>query len=323
MVLSNGVISMYNQEVKMRFITERYGADNDNASKIALFRRIAPIERELNRDVAEFSESDARIAVANAGIIEKATLEKFRSLMKIYSQWCSDCEVFQNVTANMANAKPTEKDLASQVSAILFKDEEDLIRSMKKVRPFFDEGRLDVVIVAMAWIGIEKARVLEILDSEVDLDGRTFYDHDGRVLVSGYSDTIADIFHQYNCCNEAIRRTGTGERIVYKDRSLPFFLKNFYKRGSPKMGVPMRPRAISSFIEDINVEYMDKGYESRFTFSNIQLSGRLNRLFALEESGVDVMSEDNRDIVESIFDGSKKYDRIIWIYASYKRAFNL
>lgn len=307
----------------MRFMRERYGDGSINESRIALFNRIEPTEAQLQKDLAEFSRSDAAIAMSNSGIIERSTLDTFGALMRIYTKWCSDNDIFPNITSNMAEARPTEKDLSAQVSSMLFKDEEDLFRSMKKVRPFLDEGRLDIVIVAMAWIGIEKSKVLEILDSEVDLEGRVFRDHDGNILASGYSDEIAEVFRQYVRCNEAIRRTGTGERIVYKDRSLPFFLKNFYKRGSAKMGVPMKPRAVSSFVEDINVEYMDKGYEGRFTFSNIQQSGRLRRLYELEEAGLDVHDRKNIPVVEGVFANSKKYRAIMWVYTSYKRAFNL
>lgn len=314
---------MYNQEIKGRFLATRYPNARDNGAKIALFNRIASTEESLCKDAAEFSESDARIAMSESGIIERTTLQTFKSMMRVYTSWCSSERIFPVVTDHIAKTDPSPKDVAAQVSSTLFKDEEDLFRSMKKVRPFLDEGRLDIVIVAMAWIGIEKAKVLEVLDSEVDLEGRVFRDHDGRTLAAGYSDEIAEVFRQYVRCDEAIRRTGTGERVVCKDRSLPFFLKNFYKKGSAKMGTPMKSRAVSSFVEDINVEYTEKGYKGRFTYGNILLSGRLNRLFQLEESGVCVEDPENAGIVEAVFSGSKRYVNIMPVYASYKRAFNL
>ena len=93
-------------------------------------------------------------------------------------------------------------------------------------------------------------------------------------------------------------------------------------RTSTQMGRKLEIKAIREMFNRVSRDYVAQGYESRFAYTNILSSGRLNRLLQMELSGLDVMDSKNAAAVEAVFNGNKKYRSIKWAYESYKKAFN-
>lgn len=310
------VIAMYNQEIKERYI------EVCSTSKFAelmerLFEKSSTCEDLLSKDVAEMSLEEAKNLLNTLDFYELATLESFVSGLKAYRKWCENERCFDELGNGFLKVQAKDAELSKNFSRMIFRDEADLMRSIRKVKEL-DDGWPEPVVAALLWIGVEAKDIISLKDKDVDLENRIVYGSNGAVLAKGFSDEIHNVLNLFVKCNSGTRGTYT----VIKDRSRDEFLKRFCAVNSPKMGKKLTYAQIAGAFDRMNTEYENKGYFPRFSVKNIFRSGALSRVFQLEQSGVDVFDKSNAELVEVAY-GFSKYRAIIWQYRCYKSAFNL
>ena len=313
---------MYNQEIKERFLREQYDMSSGGRSYIAVFQRIEPMEIHFGKDIAEMDFDEANRTLLSDKVYSLTAIDAQKSVLKQYVKWCRDNFIFENIPGGVLKVKITIDDVTHAVSQKLFRDESDLLYSIKKVRSF-DEGNPEIAVVILAWLGLELEQILELQDSQVDLENGKIFATDGSILVSEISQQLRDILQMYARCESAERMNGTTKYEVIKDRSYPNFIKCMRSRTSTQMGRRLELKAVREMFNRISRDYVELGYESRFAYTNVLSSGRLNRLLQMELSGVDILDSKNAAVVEAVFNGNKKYRSIKWSYESYKKAFNL
>lgn len=314
--------SMYNQEIKERFLSEGLSSgSNASTSKPAIFEKLGEHETVMGKDIFQMSINELELASSLVEIFEYNSAAQVSSLIKMYCSWCYETGVSQDKPAGtdftIKNIDPT-----TQFARVYFRDELDFRNSLRKVRTF-NEGYPEVVILTMAWLGLDVQAVLSLREQDVDLINRKIFAQDGSVLISWFSDEILDIFTEFSRCKSGMRENGNTTYMVVKDLSHDVFLKRFCASDSPKMGTPISLKQARSAVDKVNKQYKNMGFPPRFTQINIMRSGGLSRVFQLEQNGVNVMHRDNMDIVMQAYGIGKDYRKIMWQYKFYKKAFNL
>lgn len=314
------VIAMYNQEIKERFISEVL--DRPRATLAgSIFKELEKSESELGLDIAEMDEGQVWISMKNVNLMELSRLYTFNTIMNAYVKWCRENKIFQEVKDG-ALSVDSSFDISDQIRSALFKDEAEFLSEMRRVCKV-EDGFVEPVILALAWVGVTREEVFELLDSDVDLDSRKIYNRDGDLVVQMYSDAISDLLQTYVHTNVGTRDHRTGYRTVIKDRSVPNFVKRFCSRTAKELGTPMDRRSCRTILYRVSKLYEALGNPARLTFENVWKSGRYHALYQMELSGIDVTSPDNEDLVLALFRSKKYYRGIMWFYPSYKKAFNL
>lgn len=314
--------SMYNQEIKERFLSEYDSKSSYVSTRSTLLDNIGEYEKFLCKDIAEMTKDEAVRAINSLEMCEYSTATTSITTLKAYAKWCKVNGYFKESNFGISEITIDDVDPTSIMSKILFRDENDFIYSMRKVRSF-DEGYPEVVYLALAWLGVDQKYALIMKDSAVDLVNRKIYDEKGNVIVNQISDGVLFVLTEFVRCNVVQRENGTSVYDLIKDLSVDRFIKKFCVRSSEKMGQPFSTNQIWSSTFKLNRAYTELGYAPRFTYTNVQESGGLYRIWQLEQSGVDVFAKKNIPLVLSAFGKSKQYTKVIWKYKFYKKAFNL
>ena len=313
---------MYNKEIKERFFRENEIKETYVAEESTFFEKIGVYESKISMDIAQMGRDSVVSAINSVEITEYSTAEHYMSILKNYTKWCLDNSVFDNPAGGALSLTIKDIDLAKILSKTLFRNDLEFVSAMRKVRTF-DDGYPEPVYWAFAWLGVERKFVLSLKDSAVDLVNRVIYDEIGNVIVDGFSDVIYNVLDQYVRCNSSTRENGSSITEVIKDRSVDTFIKKFCSKKSGKFGNEFTDNQITSYTAKLNRMYESLGYSQKLTYTNIQESGGLYRVFQLEQSGVDVFSKKNANLVQKAFRIPKQYYKIIWKYKFYKEAFDL
>lgn len=311
---------MYNREIKERFLTEVYSKNNKNMNSCySIFEQLGVYEELVSKDVATMLPGEALSAISHVNISKYSTAANLLSLIKGYVRWCAENRVFDIYGDELDKIEVDDIDISESLSKMLFKDEDDFLSSLRCVRPF-DEGYLEVIVMVFSWIGIELGQVFDVKISDVDLFGKVVYLNNGLKTFS-FSDRICDILTVYSRTRTAKRQNGTCLRDVYRDDSYNRFIRRFCPKS--QLGRELTKPQVKAAVNQMNGDYVDLGNMAKFTTRNVCMSGALRRVYELEQTGVDIFSIKNKAAVIQAYRASDKLYNILWLYRSYKRAFNL
>ena len=313
---------MYNEEIKERFLKEYCTTTEVYRTRHGLFTITEPGELSVDKDVASMSIAEAKSAIDEMDVSGLSTVYNLRMVIKAYIDWCKDNGVFETNDGFLQVCNP-DLDISPSISRILFRDENDLIYSMRKVCAF-NEGYPQPVIMAFAWLGLQLKDILDLRDSHVNLETRQVFDPDGNIIVDGFSDRITDILREFEETSISQRENHTTIYDVVKDLSTDAYLKRFLPKSSKKFGGEYTTSQIYSALNRYNQKYKELGFPSRLSFSNVWKSGRYYKLWEWEQAtGLSAFQQENKQKILEIFRNSANYSSVIWYYKAYKRAFNL
>ena len=287
-----------------------------------VFNKIASYEEECRLDIAQMDQGHCVAAVHAMGIAESATVKSAISMLRQYSKWCKKNKVFVNVSDGIFEVSPEDIRLIEPLEQSLFKDDIDLVESIKKVLPI-DAGYIEYPVFCLNWIGLNNVEIIALRDNDVDLDDRIIYGQDGSILTSGFSDTVCDTLKRYCACKYSVRTKGSGTVQAVKDTSVGSFLKRMVLVGIEEFGKEYSLAAVNNQCSRMAKKYQALGYPRRHTYQNVWRSGRYHELYRIEQSGVAVCDHTNQSLVEDVFRQKKGYYNAIKMYKVYKEAFNL
>lgn len=310
---------MYNQEIKEKFIKETTANWVKSNSCSAVFESIGIVEYDKQIDLAQMQISDAVLAISHCNISTYSTAFSAISTIRSYVKWCAKANCMSNINIDILNISIDDIDISDGLSKCLFKDESDLISSMRSVRTF-NEGYYEVVAISLAWLGLDRAQILELKISDVDFENKTILTKDDSVIPM--SNAIYDVLHTYSRTKTAMRGIGNSFMDVYRDDSFGKFVRKFTP--ASKLGKkPLEKAQLHYSIYELNEAHKDNGGDTEFTISNVAMSGGLRRVYELEASGVDVFQSRNKELVVGAYRVKAKLHEILWLYRNYKRAFSL
>lgn len=313
---------MYNAEIKDSFIMEMIATKSNRNTAFKIFGITEELERDFGKDIAEMDKAEAESVAGKLDMQSLGTIYTVRSIVNSYLKWCDRNRVFDHVTDWIMTAIDPNSDVFSKAGEIYIKDPASLCTEIKKVREI-DNGYVEPPIFALAWIGVGKNSIFNMLDSQVDLANKKIYDVDGSVIASWYSPEISKILTEYADCKIAQRENRTAVFNVVKDQNCKQFLKKFATPKSDRFGESYTPTQLNSALNKIAEAYQELGNPNRLVFKNVWESGRLHALFLLEQAGFDVFSKENASKVTEVFKGTKTAGKALWSYRAYKRYFNL
>jgi len=316
------VIIMFNQEIKEKFLVESTLSAQDKNSARGLFNISEPFETSVQKDIVQMNSLEASHIVTAMKIRELSHVYLANTVFRAYMEWCRTNSVFKNINSGFLEVCTANVDITKQIVEDLFPTDAAVFRELRKVCDFND-GYTEPAMFALAWLGLTPDESHGLLDSEIDLEHRVIYDHQGGILIPRYNDTISEVLTDYAACNVGFREHRLGARTVVKDRSVDNFLKRFGSRTSTSFGQPITKRSFGASASRLNKKYQELGNPPRFTYENVWKSGRYNAMYELESSGVDVLAPENQDLIIELFRNQKYYRGIVWFYPSYKKAFNL
>lgn len=307
---------MYNQEIKERFLAEFTARKNEKSCR-SKFEAMGQHETLLDKDFAEMSAEEAISAMKYVRTGTYGSAFALISQVRAYVKWCSENKVFQNVNAELGSLTVDDVDISDNLRKLLFKDEDELIKELRKVRPF-DDGYYDVIVMIFAWLGISQDQGMSIKVDAVNLDNMTVR-VDSKIVM--FSDNLRDILRTYSRTKTGTRLNKNGPREVYRDDSFDLFIRKF---APPKqLGKKLTKSQVQDAVYSLNEAYEELGNEPRFTVGNVLASGALRRVYDLEKSGVNVFTPKSKTAVTDVFGTGAKLHEILWLYRNYKRAFNL
>ncbi len=310
---------MYNEDVKMEFCR---GAKLTQRSIAWAFARMEPYEAEVGKDIAEMDKDECIFTISNIGLTEFGTIKSTISTLRLYSKWCKRNRVFTDMPDGIFEISPEDVRLIDPLGQSLFRDDVELVASIKKVIPI-DAGYIEYPVFCLNWIGLNNSEIVALKDNDVDLDDRIIYGQDGSIVASGFSDNICDTLRKYRTCKSCMRPKGPGMVQAVKDMSVNSFLKRMVLVGSGEFGKGYSLAAVNSQCSRMAKKYQALGYPHRHTYQNVWRSGRYYELHKIEQSGVDIFDRANQPIIEDVFRHKKNYFDILKMYEFYKEAFNL
>lgn len=311
---------LYNEEVKRKFL-EGVKNPKDKISFAGFFNAFAPFEQASSLDIAEMGEKDAAAAVRSTHIDEVATVRRYITGGKAYTNWCKDNNTFHNIPNGFCAISASSIDISDAIKQNFFSSEAELITSIQAVHGL-DSGYADAPVLTLAWLGLTMKEVLALRDLDVDLEGRIIHLPDGN-SISGFSDVIHDVLYRYSTCKISSRDKGNITQEVVKDMSIDSFIKRMVPRGSKFFGRPVSQGQINNLLNFLIDKIPESDTVRRHIFSNVWRSGRFYKLHQVEQSGVDVFDFRNRPVVEEVFRHKKNYHDTIKMYRWYKKAFSL
>ena len=312
---------MYNENIKRRFLDENKDYISKNRTKVWVFDALCSnYELPHKKDIAEMTRGEALEALETLEVDEISYMRTTISFLRKYVDWCKKEHVFTNIPGGFSLITVDDIDFGKVLGKILFKDDIDLIESIKEVRTL-DDGYSDVAILALSWIGLTREEISALRDNDVDLEDRIIYGKSGEIIAMGFSDLICDVLQRYVKCRVSSRGNGLTEMEVIKDLSVNSFLKKMCPRGSKKFGTEYSNVQIASQVNKLAVKYEELGHPRRHTITNVWRSGCFHKLWEIEQTGVDVSARENRPVVEQVFRNKKNYDNALRMHGWYKQAF--
>ena len=312
---------MYNEDIKRRFLNEKSKHLKKGSNKTWIFESLdSNYESVHKKDVAELDKAEAIDAIESLNVEEIGSARALISFVREYVDWCKKEHVFTNIPGGFSLITVDDIDFGKVLGKILFKDDIDLIESIKEVRTL-DDGYSDVAILALSWIGLTREEISALRDNDVDLESRIVYGKSGEIIAMGFSDLICDVLQRYVKCRVSSRGNGLTEMEVIKDLSVDSFLKKMCPRGSKKFGTEYSNVQIASQVNKLAVKYEELGHPRRHTITNVWRSGCFHKLWEIEQTGVDVSARENRPVVEQVFRNKKNYYNALRMYGWYKQAF--
>lgn len=308
---------MYNEDIKRRFL-EEYSVYKNKVWVFDAFE--VSYEAIIEKDLAELDRTQALEAMESLNIEEISSARNIITLVRNYADWCKKEHVFVDIPGGFSQITVDDIDFGKVLGKILFKDDIDLIESIKEVRTL-DDGYSDVAILALSWIGLTREEISALRDNDVDLEDRIIYGKSGEIIAIGFSDLICDVLQRYVKCLVSSREKGLTEMEVIKDLSVDSFLKKMCPRGSKKFGTEYSNVQIASQVNKLAVKYEELGHPRRHTITNVWRSGCFHKLWEIEQTGVDVSARENRPVVEQVFRNKKNYYNALRMYGWYKQAF--
>lgn len=315
---------MYNEEIKERFL-EEYAANGAAVTgRRANFNNLSIYEESIGKDLAEMDSSEASSAINSLEYYEYGSATTIFSFFKKYVNWCMENELFDGSPYGVLTLSSEVIDPSEVYKKVLFRDEDDLIKTLSSVVSFND-GNVEVVSILFGWLGVKLPKAICLKESQVDLENKRILNLDGSIMIPCFSDTIRDKLEVYSSTKSGLRMNGTTPYVVVRDNTWDTFIKQFCTQGSEKMGEPIDPDNVTTYISRLKRKFSSDGGTKEISISNAMRSGGLRRVYELEQSGVDVFSNKNKKLVEDVYCAPerKPYYKIIWMYKYYKKAFSI
>ncbi|MGN1158343.1 MAG: hypothetical protein ACI4TK_19395 [Agathobacter sp.] len=272
------------------------GIENKNTrylTKNSISHWVELADRIYKKDLPELSRDEIMSLIDM--MMETSSPTTIRNAINKASSFCDWCiknEKYPNAQNNFKSI--TGLSYEPWVEKNLVKDDADLVYRLNRAGFVFDEGNPAFPLLALAWMGFDRRKVLEIKNEDVDLIQHLVCDQK-------IPEAFLEIFQKYDGGSKFLPCGRT--MIELRQEDLGFFIKRLVKVAS---GIRFDDTAIINTL-----------YDTKFSYDNIWLSGMMYRLYEYERQELKPI---NNEIFQNIFQvkSSAALTRYKRIYQAYK-----
>lgn len=292
---------MFNAELKERYLG-KFQAAPMRTQVERLFERTCKTEELLVKDVAEFSLENIEEFFSTIDFAEPNYVRTTIGDLSSYADWyCA----YRNLPGHHIREYKVEMfPYAKHFAPTIIKTPEELCNKLLQVYNI-DDGQPAVILLCMAWLGLDVGEALGLRNEQVDPKNGAIYDVKGNVLIRNIPNCIQEILQVYSKTRTATREQN---RVftVYAD-DLGFFIKRMVTENSGKVGKPISKEQATVLITTLRNQYNGTtGADKTLNYTNVQRSGNFYRLRQMDLAGVDVRSVKNADKVRLCLGKSKR-----------------
>lgn len=167
------VVELYNEPMKMEYITENYPNLKTAGRIYKIFERTADLERKLGKDIAQFSDQELSEAFTLVSAASQITNVKRSREIQSYFLWCSDHGV-----SNVSSIKELDVDTIERFRARMIHNPGHLARVLDTLFPAPETEHIYFICRAYYWLaflGLYEDEAANLVTSQVNLDDRIIY----------------------------------------------------------------------------------------------------------------------------------------------------
>ena len=318
-------LKIYNEEQKIKYLD--YDKKNYKAN-LLYFQRLAPIEMELEKDVANMSPVEFKKSLESLGIAKRKTIGHAHSLITSYVEWA-----FSNgfvVTKEQIEQVLVESiDNMSSIQTQMLKDPQHVTHILETAIDESFAGRAcrDKLIVWLMYIGMTSEEIQYIKKNDVDYDNKNIKTHlENIYVVDNMVLHLCEIVSGMTYIEKASSRTPLGQVDMELVDNNYLFRGILGKKGKTNESVKITTilKALYDTIKKYNKE---TGENLKISATNVRESGLFYKVYTLEKSGENISKDFFQNyLVETQFDKSVTEYKAREYYADYidwKAAFRL
>ncbi len=210
---------MYNEERKVRFMSECGMEGSKGVWAVATFNNTQLMEEELGKDLAELTAEEVGDALATTGVVSSATIGNRIPLVVRYKKWCAE-KGFQTV---LVVSEDIRVDVTDNIRDTMVSSPSQLAYLLQKAFPDNVEKSARCVYRAYLWMGFAGMNMEDAADvrvSDVDLNSRMIkYNNRWYVIPEEGIDDIRRVckakeFYRLNRGSKTAFQRADGDRIL-------------------------------------------------------------------------------------------------------------
>lgn len=299
---------MYNEEIKKRFLEERYGGERGRGSDayINTFKRFAPLEEKRGADLCTWSTEEVQDVIDGLSSTRIGSLVPRIFMLKAYSQWCVETGAIAGATTN--------------TNGLVIPDNIDVIRNTMVTSPVDLQNYLDVLFTEenfegvdviyrgffwLAFAGLNSRDAVEVSSDEV-VPREMLIKHGGR----SYEIYKEGLLALKECSTltsfNSIHKTGA---VIVRDRKPG---KSILRNTNGKASTRVLMARVSSIREETKqmIEASGGEFDKQLSYDTVRLSGIFYRIHRaeveLDTDDVELLPFD--EAAEMMCDTSVRFD---------------
>lgn len=290
----------YCERVDYSYLIDEYANTIDNQNTRYLTQNsiknfAAKAEKEFFTDLQLMTREEAELLVDRfLADSSPSTLQRAVTKVSAFCDWCIEGDRFPGAVNNFKKMKITYE---PWVQRSMVRDAYDLEKSFRQAGLVYQDGRPAPMLLALAWMGFNRAEVLDIQNEEVNLFEKTVR---GRPIPQPF----IEIFLSYNGGSYELLLGHNAFEMIQED--LGYWVKRQVRTPN---GNRFDDAALANVV-----------FDTQFSYENIWLSGMMYRMYEYERDSSESITDDQ---IASIFQTSTPGTcaRYRLIYATYKKCF--
>lgn len=303
---------MYHEERKMKYL-EQLARNKSNAlarSSKSMFITFEELEQRTDTDIAEMPGKEIMsYAVSELGYMSKYSANTLVNVINRYKEWCEE----NGIRTSGERASVSDFDvgkIAETLREHVFGSAREMLDELELL--FSPTGGYSPFALAcLIWCGFTAKEAVELKDEQINTTTGKIFDLNGNAIVKNMDPDIKKALKTYASTNMAFRiKQSPYSNLPLKVNVYPtdtgYFIKPFQSDGEAKKKGPRSASSLSTYLKAERDKYnKENNANLKINVKSIVLSGSLERIRKLEESGIDIRFKTNAGLVHDAWKVTK------------------
>jgi len=314
MLITKGVVCMYNESVKMRFV-DTLGSDAFKRYAICLFNRFGDIAEDgANCDVADMSRESFIGFMEQFNYLTYHTIFSDLVILRKYFLWYNK-NVHEIDSESLCSVTYKDIDLSESIRKQLLKNKEEVLEIVSHAPA--EDGYFENPVLLLSWVGLTLKEILGLKNEDISFeDGYATVNSDKRIYIIT-SEEITSKLLDYKNVKRSTRARRHVDLDVYPD-DLGYFIKSMQTLNSVFSGKRLVEgnirKKVGAYVANLPDQF------KRVTIDDVLLSGRMFRIYEYETK---YNTDLNQKIINEMRIKKSALAEYLQLYKCYKKAFGL